>query len=91
MTGSGQSTAGSRVDFADAGPITARQVVVATGVLPFAHIPGELAGLPSDLVTHTVSIETWTGSSGREVAVVGAGQSALETAALLHESGPMSS
>jgi lysine/ornithine N-monooxygenase len=80
-------TGGFTVSFADADPVTARQVVIASGVLPFAAIPGELAGLPSDLVTHTSEHRHLDTFSGRKVAVVGAGQSALETAALLHESG----
>jgi FAD-dependent urate hydroxylase len=78
---------GFTVSFADADPVTARQVVVASGVLPFATIPGELDGLPSDLVTHTSEHRYLDKLSGRKVAVIGAGQSALETAALLHESG----
>ncbi len=78
---------GFKVSFADADPVTARQVVVASGVLPFATIPRELAGLPRDLATHTAEHRHLDKFSGRTVAVVGAGQSALETAALLHESG----
>jgi len=76
-----------RVAFADADPVTARQVVIATGVLPYAHIPDELSSLPPDLVTHTAEIHELDRFKGRRVAVVGAGQSALETAALLHEQG----
>lgn len=75
------------VTFADAEPVTARQVVVATGVLPFAHVPAELSGLPADLVTHSSEHDRLTQFRGRRVAVVGAGQSSLETAALLHEAG----
>jgi lysine/ornithine N-monooxygenase len=78
---------GFTVSFADADPVTARQVVVASGVLPFATIPGELANLPADLVTHTAGHRHLDKFSGRKVAVIGAGQSALETAALLHEQG----
>jgi thioredoxin reductase len=78
---------GFRVAFADADPVTARQVVIATGVLPYAHIPDELSGLPSDLVTHTSEHHDLGRFKGRRVAVLGAGQSALETAALLHELG----
>jgi len=78
---------GFRVAFQDAEPMTARQVVIATGVLPYAHIPAELSGLPSDLVTHTREHHQLDRFQGRRVAVVGAGQSALETAALLHEAG----
>ncbi len=78
---------GFKVSFADADPMTARQVVVASGVLPFAALPDELAGLPHDLATHTAEHRYLDKFSGRTVAVLGAGQSALETAALLHESG----
>jgi Pyridine nucleotide-disulphide oxidoreductase len=78
---------GFLVAFADAEPVTARKVVVATGILPFAHIPAELSGLPDDLVTHSSEHDGLTQFRGRRVAVVGAGQSSLETAALLHEAG----
>jgi thioredoxin reductase len=76
-----------RVAFQDAEAVTARSVVIATGVLPYAHIPPELSGLPSDLVTHASEHHHLDRFQGRRVAVVGAGQSALETAALLHEAG----
>ena len=76
-----------RVAFDDADAVTARQVIVATGVLPYAHIPAELSGLSPDLVTHTADHHNLDQFQGRRVAVVGAGQSALETAALLHEGG----
>ena len=78
---------GFQVEFADAAPVAARQVVLATGLLPYIHMPAELTGLPSDLVTHSSDHHPLERFSGRRVAVVGAGQSALETAALLHEAG----
>jgi FAD-dependent urate hydroxylase len=78
---------GFRVSFADADAVTARQVVVATGVLPYAHVPDELQALPAGLVSHASDHKDLTRFKGQRVAVVGAGQSALETAALLHESG----
>jgi FAD-dependent urate hydroxylase len=76
-----------RVTFADAEPVAVRQVVVATGILPHFHIPDELAGLPGELVSHTADHHRFERFRGRRVAVVGSGQSALETAALLHEVG----
>jgi cation diffusion facilitator CzcD-associated flavoprotein CzcO len=78
---------GFRVSFADGAPVTARQVVVATGVIPYHYLPAPLDGLPAELVTHTAKHIELDDFKGRKVAVVGAGQSALETAALLHESG----
>jgi thioredoxin reductase len=78
---------GFRVSFSEGEPLIARQVVVATGVLPYSHIPAEMSGLPSELVSHAKEHHLLERFKGRRVAVVGAGQSALETAALLHETG----
>ena len=75
------------VTFADAEPVAARNVMVATGVLPYFYIPAELSGLPSRLVSHTADHHRFDEFRGRRVAIVGAGSSALETAALLHEAG----
>jgi FAD-dependent urate hydroxylase len=87
VTGVTPGRNGFLVEFADAEPLTARKIVVATGVLPHANIPAELSGLPSELVSHTSDHHDLDRFRGRRVAVVGAGQSALETAALLHEAG----
>jgi FAD-dependent urate hydroxylase len=78
---------GFQVTFADAEPVAARNVVIATGVLPHFHVPAELSGLPSGLVSHTADHHRFDHFRGRRVAVVGAGSSALETAALVHEAG----
>jgi FAD-dependent urate hydroxylase len=78
---------GFHVTFADAEPVVARNVVMATGILPYSYIPAELSGLPSGLVSHTADYHRFDDLRGRRVAIVGAGSSALETAALLHEAG----
>ncbi|MBL1080587.1 NAD(P)-binding domain-containing protein [Streptomyces actinomycinicus] len=66
---------------------TARTVALAVGVLPFAEVPAALHGLPADLVSHS----SHHGGLGRfrdqDVTVIGGGQAALETAALLTEQG----
>ncbi|GGQ24204.1 thioredoxin reductase [Actinomadura coerulea] len=67
--------------------IAARAVVVAVGVGPFAHIPEQLTGMPSWLVSHSSAHSDLGLFAGKEVAVVGAGQSALETAVLLADAG----
>jgi FAD-dependent urate hydroxylase len=67
--------------------VLARRVVVAIGVEHFAYVPEPLSGLPSDACTHSSAHQDLAAFKGQEVVVVGAGQSALETAALLHESG----
>ena len=65
----------------------AKRVVVATGLTSFAVIPPELAHLPNHLVTHTAEIGNFKYMGDRDVCVVGAGQSAMEAAMLLHETG----
>jgi FAD-dependent urate hydroxylase len=78
---------GFKVEFAEEGPIFARQVIIATGLLPYMHIPGELSGLPSDLMTHSSVHKHLDQFRGKRVAVIGGGQSSLQTAALLREAG----
>ena len=65
--------------------VRALNVVVATGLTKFARMPMELAGLPPSLVTHSADHANLGVFEGRDVTVIGAGQSALETAALLFE------
>jgi cation diffusion facilitator CzcD-associated flavoprotein CzcO len=67
--------------------IETRAVVIAVGVGPFAHIPDELSGLPSWLVSHSSAHRDLTLFKDKDVAVVGSGQSALETAVLLADAG----
>ncbi|OON78494.1 NAD(P)-binding domain-containing protein [Streptomyces tsukubensis] len=72
---------------------TARAVVVATGLTGFAQLPAELAAAvpegpaPTAAVSHSSQHPELTRFAGRELTVVGAGQSALETAALAVEAG----
>jgi hypothetical protein len=65
----------------------ARRVVVACGIAPFARRPEEFSDLPGSLVSHTGDHADLSVFGGRRVAVVGSGQSALESAALMHEAG----
>jgi thioredoxin reductase len=64
-----------------------RRVVVATGILNFAYLPPEIAGLPPSLVTHSSVHGDLNKFKGSNVAVLGAGASALDIAALLHQAG----
>jgi FAD-dependent urate hydroxylase len=65
----------------------ARNVVIATGVEHFAWVPDVLSHLPTELCSHSGDHDDLAVFAGRDVVVVGAGQSALESAALLHENG----
>ena len=71
----------------DGDQLLASRVVVAAGIAPFARRPAEFDTLPADLASHTSTHRDLSRFSGRRVIVVGGGQSALESAALLHESG----
>ncbi|MEU9283210.1 FAD-dependent oxidoreductase [Streptomyces sp. NPDC048275] len=72
---------------------TARAVVVATGLSGLAHLPPELAGAATDgpsltgPVSHSSQHHDLSRFAGKELIIVGAGQSALETAALAAEVG----
>jgi cation diffusion facilitator CzcD-associated flavoprotein CzcO len=78
---------GYRLTLADGAAISARRVVVAAGIELFANRPAVSDGLPSELASHTGDHQDFRRFRGSRVLVVGGGQSALEYAALLHESG----
>ncbi|MGQ5639713.1 MULTISPECIES: FAD-dependent oxidoreductase [unclassified Streptomyces] len=72
---------------------TARAVVVATGLSGLAHLPAELVGAaaegpaPTAAVSHSSQHHDLGRFARKELIVIGAGQSALETAALAAEAG----
>jgi FAD-dependent urate hydroxylase len=72
---------------ADGERLTARRVVIAAGIAEFASRPSYAAGLPPELASHTGEHADLGRFEGSRVLVVGGGQSALESAALLHERG----
>jgi hypothetical protein len=67
--------------------LNAEKVIVATGLEYMAHTPPELGQLPANLRSHSADHYDLSGFKGKDVTVIGGGQSALETAALLHEEG----
>jgi hypothetical protein len=73
--------------------VTSPALVLATGHVAFAHVPSLLRALtregpaPDAPVSHSSQHDDLDRFADRDVAVIGAGQSALETAALLHEAG----
>jgi thioredoxin reductase len=74
---------------ADGQTVQARRVVLATGITPYGYIPPLLAGLPREFVTHSSNHHELSHFNGKRVAVLGAGASALDIAALLHEAGAL--
>ena len=65
----------------------ARRVIVAAGIVPFAWHPPEFSHLPFTLASHACEHCDLSRFAGKRVAVIGGGQSALESAALLNETG----
>ena len=83
-----------RVELDDGRTVEARSVIVAAGHMQFTHTPTEFAALATDtaedgtpFVSHMSDHSDYAAFAGRRVAVIGGGQSALESAALLHEAG----
>jgi hypothetical protein len=79
--------AGFQLGLATAEVVRSRRVVVAVGLTHFEHLPSIVRGLPPDYVSHSSHHSDMSAFSGQDVTVLGGGQSALETAALLTESG----
>ncbi|HEY1837747.1 MAG TPA: NAD(P)/FAD-dependent oxidoreductase [Rhizomicrobium sp.] len=67
--------------------VFARNVVMAVGVTWFAYTPDVLAQLPSASVSHTYEHRDVSQFKGREVAIVGSGSSAIDTAHALQDAG----
>ncbi|HEY7576534.1 MAG TPA: FAD-dependent oxidoreductase [Acetobacteraceae bacterium] len=78
---------GFRLDLETGEQVEAAKLVVASGLARFANIPGNLAALSGELLTHSSAHHDLMAFANRSVVVVGGGQSALESAALLHEAG----
>ncbi|MGW5582627.1 NAD(P)-binding domain-containing protein [Streptomyces sp. NPDC003857] len=79
---------GFHLKLASGEELRAAAVVVASGMDGFAYVPEALSALvPEGLVSHSSQHADLGKFADRDVVVVGAGQSAQESAALLHEAG----
>jgi cation diffusion facilitator CzcD-associated flavoprotein CzcO len=78
---------GFRLELADGGTLSADRVVVATGLLNQDYRPPLFDDLPRALVSHASEHADLSHFRGKHVAVIGRGQSACESAALLNEAG----
>jgi thioredoxin reductase len=78
---------GYALHLADGTMLTTRQVILATGHMAFQRTPTELSGIPEPQCFHSARLHDLGRFADRDVTVIGAGQSALETAALMHETG----
>jgi FAD-dependent urate hydroxylase len=67
--------------------VEAGRIVVALGLKSQDFRPAQFIGLPERLVSHSCEHVDFSQFRGRRVAVIGRGQSACESAVLLHEAG----
>ena len=76
-----------RLTLQDGEEIRAKYVVVAAGIGPFRKKPAVFQNLSPQQAVHCYEGRDVRRFRGKRVAVIGAGQSALESAALIHEAG----
>jgi FAD-dependent urate hydroxylase len=89
VTNISRTRSGFALDFNGAGTpsLEAQRVILATGHMSFRVIPEEFSNLAEPFCYHSSALNDVTGFAQRDVTVIGAGQSALESAALLMEAG----
>jgi hypothetical protein len=76
-----------RVLLEDGEALQTQRVIVATGLTSFAYRPPQFSNLPPSLASHSSEHQDLGRFRGKQVIVIGGGQSALESAALMHEAG----
>ena len=82
-----RTDAGFQLTFNDGTHLRAGRVLVAAGIAEFTRRPAMLRELPAELASHVADHGDYEPFRGKSVAIIGAGQSALESAALMHEGG----
>ena len=75
------------VTLVDGRVVICSSVVMAPGLQPYVYRAPEYDHLPKELVFHTAELHTFDALAGKKVAMIGGGQSALESSALAYESG----
>jgi cation diffusion facilitator CzcD-associated flavoprotein CzcO len=78
---------GFRITLDDGEVFTVRRVVLAIGITHYAFMPSKLAELPPAYVSHSSAHREVEQFRGRDVVVMGGGSSAIDLAALLHDTG----
>jgi len=71
----------------DGSSLRAARVLIATGIESYTYKPEIFRDVPAELVSHSSELRDYGAFRGKEVAVLGGGQSALESAAFLHAGG----
>ena len=78
---------GFNVTLDDGQKATSRRVIVSTGIAPFPYIPSQFDGLPKSHVTHSSDHRDLSVFRGKQMLVVGGGQSGLDAARILYAHG----
>src|SRR3984885_14802975 len=87
ITLASRTSAGFELETADGQVVHAHTVIVATGITNFSYLPPFLSDLPGSHVSHSSEHHDLSGFRGKTVVVLGAGASAVDIAAILHEQG----
>jgi thioredoxin reductase len=87
ITSLSRTSDGFELKTADGQIVFARTVIVATGITHFSYLPPFLVDLPVSHVSHSSQNHDLSSFRGKTVAVLGAGASAVDIAAILHEEG----
>jgi len=80
-----RNATGFQLKLNDGSCVTADRVIVAGGISSFTSTPSVFSMLPPGLSSHSSEHTDFDGFAGKKIIVLGGGQSALESAALLHE------
>lgn len=71
----------------DGRSVESTTVVMAVGLKYYAHRPEWYTHLPPHRISHSVEHNDFSRFRGQQIVIIGGGQSAVESAALLHEAG----
>ncbi|HEY5266549.1 MAG TPA: NAD(P)-binding domain-containing protein [Acidimicrobiales bacterium] len=82
-----ENTEGFSVSLDQGETFTTRKIVLATGVGYFAHVPTQFADIGAEFLTHSSQHADLSEFADQDVAIIGAGASALDLAALLNRVG----
>jgi thioredoxin reductase len=87
ITSVSRTSEGFELETADGQTVHAHTVIVATGITHFSYLPPFLVDLPGSHVSHSSQHHDLSSFRGKTVVVLGAGASAVDIAAILHEEG----
>jgi thioredoxin reductase len=78
---------GFQLQLSDGATLRTENIIVATGLDGMEYMPEPIARLPIELRSHALQHYDYNEFSGKDVIVMGAGQSALEAVAILRDKG----